>query len=138
MWWQAAQEMPSRASPPKCEWRRVLPGIGDRVDRLAQEVRAGLRRVGRVDDELPLALDAVAAEAGVLHLSRTGRVEGLRLAGELGEEDRVAAGEAHRAGAPGTVGREVVQGLGVWRSARSCRIAGRCRRRCGSRRTGPR
>ena len=42
-------------------------------------------------------------------------MEGLGLAGELSEEDRITAGEAHRAGAPGAVGGEIVAaGAGRW------------------------
>ena len=87
-------------------------GVAERpggcVDHVAGEGRAGLaRRCGSVDAELALALHAVAAEAGVLDHGGGGGMEGIDLAGELGEEDGVAAGEAHGGAAPGGVGRQV-------------------------------
>ena len=41
-----------------------------------------------ISGELTLTLDAVAAQADVLHGRGRSRVEGLRLAGKLSEEDR--------------------------------------------------
>src|SRR6516165_11492676 len=57
--------------------------------------------------ELPLPANAMAAEANALHRAGDRRMEGLRLAGELGEEDRVAAGEPHWRGPPGGEGRQI-------------------------------
>ena len=87
----------------------VVGREGHGVDHVAREVRAGGAGLGGVDTELPLALDAVAAEADGLHQRRLRRVEGLGLAGELGEEDRITAGQAHGAGAPGAVRGEIDQ-----------------------------
>src|SRR5262249_48369495 len=64
-----------------------------------------------VDGALPLAENAMAAEAGILHERRNLLMEAF-LARDLGKEDRGAAGEPHGRAAPGSVGRDVEE-LGV-------------------------
>ena len=75
---------------------------GDLVDHRPRERLALI-----VDRVLPLAHDAVTAEAGVLNRVRGLLVEGVGLARELREEDRIASREPHRRAAPGAVGRNV-------------------------------
>ncbi len=95
------------------EHHAVAGGAGDAVARQRRIVRklahlvVGLERDGiqhlalerlartllgmLVDDELALTLYGVAAETGVLHGARRFRMEGLGLARELREEDRIAS-----------------------------------------------
>ena len=86
---------------------RIVGRPRHRIDHLAREVGAlaGLRLV--VDVELALAADAVAAEADILHHAGHVGMEALRLAGELREEDRVAAAQSHRRRPPRREGRQV-------------------------------
>lgn len=101
----AGDAVPRQAA--EMRFRRV-GGVRDGVDHCAQEVGAGLTGFGRVDRELTLALDAVAAEAGGLDFLGKLGVEEPGLAVQLGEEDRIATGEAHRARTLGAVGGEIV------------------------------
>ena len=68
MRWQVVQETPSRASAPYFAVRRtrIVGREGHRFDHVARERLAFAGLGDGVDVELPLALDAVAAEAGVL------------------------------------------------------------------------
>ena len=81
--------------------------IGDRVHHLAVDRFARAGRGMTVDGKLALALDAVTSEAGVGNHRHGARVESLRFAGELGEENRVAARQPHRRAAPRAVRRDV-------------------------------
>ncbi len=82
----------------------ILRRIGRGVDGRAREGAAASAAGTTVDGGLALAEDAVAAEATVLDRGRGGRMERLRLARELREEDRITSRKPHRRAAPGAVG----------------------------------
>ena len=62
-----------------------------------------------IQSELPLPHNAVTAKARVLDEAFLFRMEGLRLARQLGKEDRVTPGQAHRRCTPCAVGRQVLK-----------------------------
>ncbi len=88
---------------------RVVGRVGDGIECCAREWFAGAGLRVTVDGVLAMTLHGVAAHAGVLDEGRGLRMEGLDLAGELGEEDGIAPAHPHGRFAPGAVGRDVGQ-----------------------------